>query len=95
MDSNNSSGMMNGIPKAPVEQKKIGPVIGILAVVIILIVSALYIFGTKLNTKPAVNVEPVVQETNTTNTASVSSSIDNSAIQADLDSQLKDIDYSF
>lgn len=97
MDSNqNSNGMMNGIPPVAQPEKKIGPIVGVLVIVLILIIVALYFFGHKLNTTPTVQEQtPVVQEiVNIDNTANVSST-DSAVLEADLDEQLQDIDYSF
>lgn len=93
-NTQNSSGMMNGIPPIPKQDRKIGPIIGVLIIVLVLIIAALYFFGQKLNTT---NTEQpaALQTTNTENSASASSSTSDAALKADLDAQLKDIDYSF
>ena len=104
MDNNqnqNPNIMMNGIPPMPKEEKKIGPIVAVLIAVLALIIVALYFFGKRLNTEPSTNpantTEEVVTEENTNeeNTANLSSSIDSASIEADLDVQLQDIDYSF
>ena len=86
----NSSGMMNGMPPEPKQTKKVGPIIGALVIVLIIIIAALYIFGKRLNT-----TAPASMQNTTENTASLSSSTDTQDINADLDAQLKDVDYSF
>lgn len=96
----NSSGMMNGLPQVPKENKKIGPILGALAIVLIIIIASLIFFGKKLNTNSSTNTEQASTETSTdvTNqTGTESQGIEDSsaAINADLDLQLKDIDYSF
>lgn len=91
-----SSGMMNGIPPVPKEEKKIGPILGVLVIVLAIIVAVLYFFTGKIN-----NVTPA-QDTTTTSSEQISTTTktdedvsDEKTIEADLDSQLKDIDYSF
>ena len=96
----NSSGMMNGLPQVPKENKKIGPILGALAIVLIIIIASLIFFGKKLNTNSSANTEQTSTETSTdaTNqTGTESQGIEDSsaAINSDLDLQLKDIDYSF
>ena len=103
INNQNSSGMMNGMPPAPVPQpeKKIGPIVGVLIIVLVLVVAALYFFAQKLNTEsvPAQTTAAVQQSTTPipgeTMAANVSSADDISAMQADLNSELKDVDYSF
>ncbi len=95
----NSSGMMNGLPQVPKENKKIGPILGALAIVLIIIIASLIFFGKKLNTNSSTNTEQSSIETpvDATQTSTESQGIEDSsaAINADLDLQLKDIDYSF
>lgn len=98
----NSSGMMNGMPPVPKESKKVGPIIGILVIVLIVIIAALYFFGKNLNTTAPTNndvmdtqVVTPTTETNVNNSSSAVNADDTKTIQADLDEQLKDIDYSF
>ena len=87
----NSSGMMNGMPPAPKETKKVGPIIGALVVVLIIIVVALYFFGQRVST----STPTTDSQANTSQQANLSSSTDVKDLQADLDVQLKDVDYSF
>lgn len=92
-NTQNSSGMMNGMPPITQPEKKVGPIVGALVIVLILIIAALYFFGQKLNTNTT--VPPVKESPVSENSANVSSSTEVQSIQADLDAQLKDIDYSF
>jgi hypothetical protein len=96
----NSSGMMNGLPQVPKENKKIGPILGALAIVLIIIIASLIFFGKKLNTNSTANTEQASTENSSkvmdqTNTESTGVEDSSAAINADLDLQLKDIDYSF
>ncbi len=96
----NSSGMMNGLPQVPKENKKIGPILGALAIVLIIIIASLIFFGKKLNTNSSTNREqPIsgtpVDVTSQTGTESQETEDSSAAINSDLDLQLKDIDYSF
>lgn len=78
----NSSGMMNGMPPEPKQTKKVGPVIGTLVIVLIIIIAALYLFGKRLNTTTPTNSDGYSQTSE-------------ADLNADLDAQLKDVDYSF
>ncbi len=89
----NSSGMLNGLPKVPQNSGGIGPIIGVLVIVLIIIIAALYFFGQKLNTTPTVEQTPT--PTNTTSQTTTPTPDNATAINADLDAQLKDVDYSF
>lgn len=100
INTQNSSGMMNGMPPAPRTEKKVGPIVGVLIIVLILIVAALYFFGQKLNTDNGTQettVNTTTQEPVQSNTlaANASSANDIASMQADLNSQLQDVDYSF
>lgn len=99
INTQNSSGMMNGMPPAPQTEKKVGPIVGVLIIVLVLIIAALFFFGQRLNTNAPVQT-PVQQteETSMNNgsmTAAASSSDDVNSLQADLNGQMKDVDYSF
>lgn len=98
INTQNSSGMMNGMPPTMHEEKKIGPIIGTLIIVIVIIIAALYFFGKRLDNNPVQNnsdiTPPAVYETNTL-PANADNAVDESTLNADLDSQLKDIDSSF
>lgn len=97
MDNNlNPNSMMNGIPPVPAKGKNVGAIIGVVAIVLIIIISALYLLGSNINTDRTVTEESITTETsNSGNTANVSNSTDTESLNADLDAQLKDIDYSF
>lgn len=99
MTTQNSSGMMNGLPPVGQKDRKIGPIVGALIIIILIIVAALYFFGKKMNTTESiVPADAIVETTATTETTSdtnLSTSTDVNAIQADLDAQLNDVDYSF
>ncbi len=87
---------MNGMPPMPKQEKKIGPIVGALIIVLILIIAALYFFGQKLNTPtaPAQETVPTVQ-TNENMPAAAAKSDDTDTLQAELNAELKDVDYSF
>ncbi len=103
INTQNSSGMMNGMPPTIKEERKIGPIIGTLIIVILIIIAALYFFGRRLDNKQQYNSQQLQgiedrsiparndASADTTNT----SNVDNAALEAELDSQLKDIDSSF
>lgn len=91
--------MLNGLPLTPKDNKKVGPIVGILVIVLVVVIAALYFFSQNLNTTsgqiesaPIVTEETVVE---TDTTGGTSTPNDAAAIQAELDMQLKDIDYSF
>lgn len=94
MDNNNiqnSSGMMNGMPPAPQVEKKVGPIVGALIIVLVLIIAALYFFGQKLNTETASQEAAPIE----TMTASVADADDVDTLEAELNAELQDVDYSF
>ncbi len=98
INTQNSSGMMNGMPPVPSTEKKVGPIVGALIIVLILIIAALYFFGSKLNTQaPVESQQQATLETadNGEMTASAAQADDVASLQADLDMQMKDVDYSF
>jgi hypothetical protein len=99
INTKNSSGMMNGLPKESKEDKKVGPIVGALIIVLILIITALFFFGKRLNTQstntPISNEQSSIQNTPIRNEANLSSSTEVQDLQADLDAQIKDIDFSF
>jgi len=88
----NSNSMLNGLPLTPKDNKKIGPIVGALVIVLLIIIGALYFFGQRLNTS-ATETENA-QESTINNDVSANPN-DAAAIEAILDSQLIDIDYSF
>lgn len=88
----NSSGMMNGMPPVVTKDRKIGPIVGALVIVLIIIISTLYFFGQRLNTEPQTSSE---NETPVRNEVALSSSNEVQDLNADLDAQLNNVDYSF
>ena len=96
LNTNNSSGMMNGLPPLKKEDRKVGPIVGALVIILLIIVVTLYFFGKGLNTQnPTIQNTPVVTTPVVEQTAAVSSSSDIESIQANLDAQLQNVDYSF
>lgn len=100
INTQNSSGMMNGMP--PVtnnEGKKIGPIIGTLVIIIVIIIGALYFFGNRLDSQlPNTNENVIPARNDSADTlpeATNQDVTDEASLDADLDSQLKDIDSSF
>lgn len=92
----NSSGMLNGLPRTPGENRKIGPIIGVLVIVLVIIIAALYFFGQKLNTNPTTTeVSEIPVTTEQTGVQTTNTNDEAAAINADLDAQLQDVDYSF
>ena len=94
INTQNSSGMMNGMPPTPHTEKKVGPIAGALIIVLILIIAALYFFGQKLNTE-SIPATTSAQQTSDAMTASASQTDNTATLEADLNAQLKDVDYSF
>jgi uncharacterized protein YpmB len=92
INTKNSSGMMNGMPPVNKSQGKIGPIIGVLVIVLIIIVASLYFFGQRLNTQSNSNIpkDVILNET-----VLMSTSTDINSIEEDLNVQLNDVDYSF
>lgn len=87
----NSSGMMNGMPPTPMESnKKIGPIIGVLVILLLIIIAVLYFFSQKLNTEPKIMEDKMDVESSMSTTTDQSTNI-----EADLNAQLEDVDYSF
>lgn len=99
INTQNSSGMMNGMPPVPSTEKKVGPIVGALIIVLILIIAALYFFGSKLNTQAPIETQEQQASLDKANgtemTASAAQADDINSLQADLDMQMKDVDYSF
>jgi putative effector of murein hydrolase len=73
--------------------KKIGPIVAGLVIALIVIIGGLYFFARDLNTNK--DVTPTPAPTTVTTTADVAAENDAAVIQADLDSQASDLDYSF
>ncbi|HEY4503528.1 MAG TPA: hypothetical protein VJJ28_00225 [Candidatus Paceibacterota bacterium] len=107
INTQNSSGMMNGMSPTPNNEKKVGPIVGALIIVLILIIAALYFFGQKLNTNipsetPSANENTEISSEQTSlnvppnsMTATATEPDNIQSLQSDLDIQLKDVDYSF
>ncbi|MEK9200795.1 MAG: hypothetical protein AAB909_02340 [Patescibacteria group bacterium] len=105
INTQNSSGMMNGMPPITPDnskpEKKVGPIIGIFIIIIILIVAAFYFFGKKLNTDDTLPVETITSTEQTSavtasqNSAPATSADDVDSLSAELEAQLQDVDYSF
>lgn len=93
MNTNNSNEMMNGIPPIGKEERRLGPIIGALIIVLLIIVASLYFFGKRLNTENKIDNTKTVQTINTSSNTESTSSVE--SLQQELDSQLSDIDYSF
>jgi uncharacterized protein HemX len=97
INTQNSSGMMNGMPPMAKSERKVGPIVGALIIVLILIIAALYFFGQRLNTAAPVEQQSATQQQQqqSATQASAAASDDVNSIQADLNSTLPDVDYSF
>ncbi len=94
INTQESSGMMNGMPPTINPERKIGSIIAVLIIVLILIIVSLFYFGKNLNTKSTdtYNGDDVIPARNE---EVLSTSTDSAVLEADLDAQLKDIDSSF
>lgn len=96
LNTKNSSGMMNGLPPTKKEDRKVGPIVGALMVVLMICVVVLYFFGKRLNTQNPVSPENTnVPVKNIENYKEDSVSEEINSIQKELDGQMKDIDMSF
>lgn len=107
INTQNSSGMMNQMPPSNMTgmnpngqkpEKKVGPIIGTLIIVLVLIIAALYFLGPKLSgqSSPATDTTSMnSSESQQAATATDSEATDPATIKADLDNQLKNVDYSF
>src|SRR3954462_6173270 len=104
MDQNTTNPMPSSqAPLQPKSERKVGPIIGALIIILVLVIAALYFFSQRLNnTEPAnttgsetsASVTSDVSAQNT-QTAQAAPSDDVASIQTDLDGTLKDVDYSF
>ena len=107
MDQNlNPNGMMNGVPPVqpiqPTEKtasnKRVGSIIAVLAIVLLLIIGALYFFGQDAEVTPTaedITSENVIRnDAATTNTEGTASEAD-AQLESDLEMQLEDVEYSF
>ncbi len=96
LNTKNSSGMMNGLPPTNKEDRKVGPILGALVVVTIIIGVMLFFFGQRLNVQNSKITPTQTQNTTAvTQPVTVSTTSEIESINKDLDNQLKDIDYSF
>ncbi len=105
INTQNSSGMMNGMPPTAPTEKKVGPIVGVLIIVLILIIAGLYYFGKNLNTQPTAGQQKTPEEqvtpavTNSQNSAVIAASAtgadDVTSLEADLKGELSNIEYSF
>ena len=86
---------MNGMPPQPQTEKKVGPMVGALIIILVLIIAALYFFGSKLNTAPVVENVQVMEETQQEMPAAAAQADDVETLEAELSAELQDIDYSF
>ena len=75
--------------------KKVGPVVAGLVIALIIIIGGLYFFARDLNTNKDVTPTPTTETVIDTDTNSGANTDSAAAIEADIDSQLKDIDSSF
>lgn len=71
---------------APQGEKKVGPIVATLIIVLILIIAALYLFASKINQSEAPIENVAVQEQQAVAPAEISSENDVSALEAELDS---------
>ena len=95
INTQNSSGMMNGMPPTTNSEKKIGPIVGVLIIVLILIIAALYFFAQRLNVQTN-TITDTASNINSTDNADIAPVVDNEvSIEIDLNAQLKDIESSF
>ncbi len=91
-----SSGMANGIPPVPQEpRKKIGPVIGIIAVVLLIIMLSLYFMGRKDTDMVDNDTSEINSQSEMTAEIQNGTASEEAMLEADLNAQLEDIDYSF
>lgn len=97
INNQNSSGMMNGMPPVPKQEKKLGPIVGVIIVILILIVAALFFLGKDLNTGAPAQEAPIEQSVDSTpnTSAAADAASELSDIQAELDAEFQDVDYSF
>jgi hypothetical protein len=95
INTQESSGMMNGMPPSINQERKMGPIIAVLIIVLVLIIASLFYFGKNLNTRSVEDYTAVDDVVPARNDEALSASTDSAVLEADLDAQLKDIDSSF
>lgn len=97
----NPSQMTNGMPGMPEKSgKNLGVMLGVLVVVLIIIIGGIFVFGKSSSSPENIKINdstvPVqATETNVIRNEAGNTSDADAQIQADLDAQLKDVDYSF
>lgn len=74
---------------------KIGPIAGGLVVIILIVIAGFYFFQQKLSKDAVKDESTMIEETKLDNDTKVSTSNDSAVIEADLNAELKDVDYSF
>ncbi|MBP9701796.1 MAG: hypothetical protein KBD47_02320 [Candidatus Pacebacteria bacterium] len=86
------------MPSLPQEHKHWGPIIGVIVILALLVVAAVYIWGQKLNNdaeQTPVTPAPVSQTPSTSQSAAVSEPVDDfTNIEADLDASVSGLDDS-
>jgi biopolymer transport protein ExbD len=99
-NNNQMGGMSSGVNNTnqmPIKKEKsIGPMIAILIVVLAIIIAAIYFIGAKFSSPKIDTTNTTSQTINTeTQTAATIKADDVDTLNQELDSQLKDIDFSF
>lgn len=100
--NNPSPAPVSSVPNnTPAEHKKVGPIIGALIIVLILIIGALYLFASRIN-QEQVPVDTTVAENNLNNTAAATvpqtvqpvtnNADDVNSLQADLNASTNGLD---
>lgn len=88
--------MINGMPPLPKEHKRVGPIIGALVIILIVIIAALYFLGQRADTDTTIiEEEQTTQKEIIRNEATTFDQETQIELNADLDAQLDDVDYSF
>lgn len=77
-------------PAAPQAEKKVGPIVATLIIVLVLIIAALYLFASKVN-QPAIPTDATVGQGATT-TAPANSPADIQSLQNDLNGATTGLD---
>lgn len=81
----------SGMPTStPPEHKKVGPIIAVAAVILVLIIAALYIFASRMNSSADDQIAPQTQQQSVQPVTSTSDDI--SDIEADLDMSIDGLD---
>jgi len=93
--SNNDAGGVppsSVAPQTPKKDSKIGPIAGIVIVVIVLVIGALYFWGQRLNREELLNNDPIVKNLQTQNTSDELSAIEDDLSATALDGIGTDLD---